>query len=325
MDAVELLQQHIDVERLLEHYDFDKADPRGNFIRACCKIHGGSNPTAFVINTETSYWYCHTGGCGGGDAFTLVQVMEEIDFPASVRWLASFFQVNIENLQITERKQAHIKEMKAWIKAMQSRKKREIVEYSIAEEVKDVKKFRRFQAETLKHFGLGWVASITLISNQGKTYTLKNRLVFPIMQNGVQIGVSLRRVAKTDNPKWSHQPNDMDTSELLYNYDMVQGEPEVTIVEGIPDVWAYYEIGVPAVATFGAHLTEEQYRLIMRLGSDIVLSYDNDEAGNLATTKATEMLKNKANMKRVHFQPGEDPDNISREELKIRYEQRTNH
>ena len=111
MDAVTIINEHLDIHRLLQHYDIDKTNPEGDIIRACCKLHGGNNPTAFVINVETGLWYCHTGSCGGGDAFTLVQKMEGCDFPSSVRWLAEFFDVDISNLHITERKYQHIEEL----------------------------------------------------------------------------------------------------------------------------------------------------------------------------------------------------------------------
>ena len=80
MDATTLIQQHLDVEALLEHYGFNNIHNNGDIIRACCKLHGGDNPTAFVINKNTGLWYCHTGECGGGDVFTLVQKFEGINF-----------------------------------------------------------------------------------------------------------------------------------------------------------------------------------------------------------------------------------------------------
>ena len=64
MDAVTLLIKHLDAEKLLEHYDFDRIKSDGDMIRSSCKIHGGNNPTAFVINKETCLWYCHTSDCG---------------------------------------------------------------------------------------------------------------------------------------------------------------------------------------------------------------------------------------------------------------------
>lgn len=328
MDALTLLQEKIDAHKVLEHYDFDKVRPDGIMVRSCCKIHGGNNPTAFVMNAETGVWYCHTGDCGGGDIFTLVEKMEGISFPEAVRFVARLFDVDIKDLQITERKKSYMKEMKAWIKAMQSRKKKELVEFSIEEEVKEVARFRNFSEDTLRHFQVGWVESVKLEKKEkdkhGNTqfYTLKNRLVFPVYQHGLRVGYSFRRVSSKDVPKWSHQPPNLNTGDLLYNYDEAKNASEIIVVEGLPDAMAFHEIGVTPVATLGAHLTDEQYKLLMRTGADITLAYDGDEAGQLATQKAIEMFKYKVNLRVIDFAPNEDPDNISREELKKRYDAR---
>lgn len=323
MDAVTLLQGKIDVEQLLEHYDFDKVTPDGQYLRACCKIHGGNNPTAFVISKETGLYYCHTGGCGGGDIFTLVQQMEGISFPQAVEWVAKFFSVDISDMEIQERKQEHIKEMNRFIKTMRARKKRELAEFHVHAEIKEVARYQGFLEPTIKHFGMTYVESVTLQNKEGKDFTLKKRLLFPIIQNGIQVGVSFRAIEKNAQPKWLHQPSNLVTGDLLYNYDAAQGQLEIVVVEGMTDVWAYHEIGVVAVATFGAHLTDEQYRMLIRTGADITLSYDADDAGYHARDKAVEMLRLKANLREVKLPAGADPASISREELKTYYGERT--
>lgn len=321
MNAVDLINANLDVEKLMNHYDFGRMRDEGIMIRSCCKIHGGSNPTSFVMNTEDGRWYCHTGCGRGGDIFTLVQIMEEISFVESVHWIAKFFGLDIQSLHIAERTDEQVKELKAWIKALKSRKKDTVSEY-ILPDLKQVTKFRSFKEETLEYFKLSWVDSVTLHKREGGTYELRNRLVFPIWQDGVLIGASYRRVAPNDIPKWSHQPLSIATKNILYNYDMCIGATEVVVVEGIPDVWAYHEIGIPAVATFGAHLTDEQYKLLMRLGSNITFSYDGDDAGCKATEKAIKMLQYKCDLRRVEFNDGEDPESITREELVERFKSR---
>ena len=325
MDAVSLLSKHIDVEKLLNHYGFEKISHHGDFIRACCKIHGGDNPSSFVINRDTHLWFCHTGSCGGGDVFTLVQKMENVDFPSAVRWLANFFDVDIKNLRITERKAQHIEDLKKFIKMMKGRRKKDLQTFTIQEEIKEVAKYRNFNEETLKHFGLGYVESVNLKKRNGEDYTLLHRLVFPIIFNNIQVGISFRRIKSTDYPKWSHQPAHIETKNILYNYDNVIGESVVVVCEGISDVWAFYEIGVPAVATFGAHITEEQYKLLLRTGADLVFAFDGDEAGKTVTQRALKMFKYKANLSVLHLNDGEDPESLTREELKKRYEQREKH
>ena len=56
MDAVSVIKQNIDVEKILRHYNVD-FKYFGDYIRCACPIHNGDNPTAFVIN-EDFLWSC---------------------------------------------------------------------------------------------------------------------------------------------------------------------------------------------------------------------------------------------------------------------------
>lgn len=321
MDALTLINQNLDVERILRHYDFDKIRPDGGgFIRSCCKLHGGNNPSSFVINSENGVWYCHTGGCGGGSIYMLVEKLEGIGFKDAVRKVAQLVGVDIDNLEILEHKAEYMEDLKRFLDLMRPRiKKSNNQEYVIDGSLRDVTKFRDFELSTLQHFGLKYVEKIHLLTRDGKPYSLSNRLLFPITYNHTLLGVSLRRIKASDNPKWLHQPVNIDTRELLYNLDACEGVTTIVVVEGIVDVWAWHEIGHTAVCTFGAHLTDEQYRLLMRTGADLVWSYDGDKAGRIATEKATQMFRFKANQSIVEFADGEDPASITREELAERY------
>lgn len=319
MDAVSAINKHIDVVKLLEHYDFKHIRDDGEYIRCACKLHDGNNPTAFVINKETGLYYCHTS-CGGGDIYTIVEQMENIDFYSSVSWLAKFFNVDIENLEITERKEKHVSDLKQFIKVVKGNRKKNYKVFKIQEEIQSVIKYRKFQTETLEKFGLGIVKQVTLEKRTQEKYVLYNRLVFPIIFDGIQVGISFRKTKATDFPKWSHQPANIETKELLYNYDEAKTNPIIVICEGILDVWAFYEIGVQAVATFGAHITEEQYKLLLMTGADLVFAFDGDEAGRKATQSAIKMFKYKANIFEVKFEQNEDAENIDREILKQKFE-----
>ena len=319
MDATTAINEKLDAIKLLEYYHFEQIRYEGEMIRACCKIHGGNNPSGFVMDSTNGLWYCHTGGCGGGDAFTLVELMEKIPFKEAVVWLARFCDVNITDLQIKERSYGYIEELKKFMKIMKEKKQKNFNEFTIKEEIQEVKKYRKFEESTLNFFKLGFVKCVELEKrNEGK-YKLFDRLVFPIFFNGIQVGISFRKTKANDFPKWSHQPVNFETKNILYNYDNVKQSNELVVCEGYLDVWAFHEIGVPAVATFGAHLTKQQCMLLLKTGADIVLAYDGDEAGRKATQKAIEMLKNKANVSEIKFDEGQDPENIAREELRERY------
>lgn len=319
MDAVSIINKNIDVEKLLQHYDFNKIQSDSDIVRACCKLHGGDNPTSFVIARDTGLWYCHTGSCGGGDVFTLIQQIENISFKESVRWLASFFDVDIKNLEIVEKQYSYIKDLKNFIKLMKGKRKKTFTTFTIKEEIKEVATFRNFLETTIKHFELGYVESVQLTKRDGKHYTLRHRLVFPIYFKNIRIGISFRRTKSKDYPKWSHQPINIEMKNILYNYDNIQGQQTIVVCEGIADVWAFHEIGVPAVATFGAHITQEQYKLLLYTGADLVFAFDGDDAGRLVTEHAIKKFKYKANIFIISFNEGEDPESIKREELRKKY------
>lgn len=324
MNAVDYINENKNVLQLLKHKGFEDVRVGGDYARACCKIHNGDNKSSFVINLSTGLWYCHTGGCGGGDIFTLVQKMNDIDFKSSVRWLSNFFNLDIENMQIKERQASYMEELNKFISVMRSKRNQQVLTpYTVDGLLQPVTKYRDFKQETLEHFGVTYTEEIKLLRDDGSPYSLRERLIFPIMLHGEQIGVSLRATNQGQVPKWSHQPKNIKTSLTLLNLDSIKDSAPFVVVEGILDVMAYYEIGVNAVATFGSHLSNEQYKLLLKTGSDIGLSYDGDNAGREATKNALNMLRNKANVSIITLPESTDPESLTREELRNAYARRS--
>lgn len=322
MDATTLIEQHLDVETILNYYGFDMKMTDKVFARGRCEIHKGNNPTAFVINMENGLWFCHTGGCGGGDIFTLVELMENLPFAESVKKVADILGVNIDDMEIKQRKADYIKSIRDFIRFMNGKKKEEYKEFKLPVGKKIIE-FRGFQRETIDKFNLFFLEEYHTKTKDDKDYVLKNRLVFPITFRGKTVGMSMRRTKSSDFPKWSHQPPNLYVGGLIYNYDQMIGQDSVVIVEGIPDVWAFDEIGIVAGATYGAHITEEQYRLLLKTGADVVLCFDNDEAGDKAKKKAIKLFKNKTRVFTINLPIGNDPDDLPKEELKEYYANRT--
>lgn len=318
MDAVSLIDKHIDVEKLLHHYNFNHIKESGNYLRAACKLHEGDNPSSFVISKDKGLYFCHTK-CGGGNIYQLIQKLEKCSFPHAVQVAANLFGVSIKGLDIVNPNLQYLNEMRTFIKVIKGMRRKELVPFTLSDEIRQVVKFRDFSEDTLRHFNLGYASQVKLKKSNNKEYTLRKRLVFPFVQQGVQIAVLLRRTIKGDLPKWSNQPKDLLIGNFLYNYDAIGSSP-IVVCEGITDVWAYHEIGVTAVATLGAHITNAQYRLLLKTGQDIMLSYDGDKAGVEATQRAITLFQNKANLFVIPMGATEDPASISRGELKRRYE-----
>ena len=324
MDAVSVIKKNMDVEHILNYYGIDFKH-NGGYIRCACPIHKGDNPTAFVIS-EDFLWACHTNAtCGVGDVFTFVEKMEDMTFPQAVDKVAQILQIDIDNLIIAERKNDYLKEIEKFMKYIKSKvkDKKEVKEYVPRAEATSVKRFRNFKEETLRHFDLTYTKKIELEKKDGDTFNLYERLIVPIYVNNTKIGVSLRRVRAKDNPKWFHAPHTIQTGSILYNIDSCKEYDEIIVCEGMFDVWKWYEAGFEnAVCTFGANLTEEQYRIILRSGKDVVWSYDGDEAGIQATKKAVNMLRYKANQWIIKMPDGLDPEKCEIQELRKLYEKR---
>lgn len=320
MDAVGVIKNNMDVEKVLRHYNVD-FKYYGNYIRCACPIHNGDNPTAFVVN-EDFLWSCHTGGCGAGDVFTFIELMEDVDFPKAVKVVAKILDIDIENLIIAERKSDYLKEVEKFLKYIKSKKKKkELNEYTPKAELSQVRKFRTFKEDTLVKFELKYTKDIEL-KKKGleETFHLYERLVIPIYVDKIQIGASIRKIRAKDNPKWFHAGEGIETGNILYNIDACKDKNEIIVCEGIFDVWSFYEAGFEnTVCTFGAHLTEEQYRMLLRSGKDIVWCYDGDSAGLDATKKAVDMMKYKTNQWVIHLPEGADPGNVSSQTLRELY------
>ena len=322
MDAVSVIRNNMDVERILNHYNIN-FKYYGEYIRCCCPIHKGDNETAFVINQDF-LWCCHTSDCGAGDVFTLIEILEDVEFPQAVKITANILGIDVDNLIIAERKNDYIKDVEKFLKYIKSKKKKKSTEeYDVKAELFPIKSFRNFSEETLRHFDLNLAHEIELDKKDGGTFKFYKRLVIPIIVNDVKIGVSLRKIRAKDNPKWFHAPPSIETGEILYNIDACKEHDKIIVCEGMFDVWRWHEAGFKnAVCTFGANLTEEQYRMLLRTGKDVIWCYDGDEAGLNATKKAINKMKYKINQWTITMPPGVDPGSCGLDELCNLYEKK---
>ena len=74
--------------------------------------------------------------------------------------------------------------------------------------------------------------------------------------------------------------------------DQPAKRPNIILCEGNLDVVTLHQAGFDnAVASMGTALTVEQTRLLSRYTKELVLCYDNDNAGRLATQRALEILR----------------------------------
>lgn len=325
MNTLQYIKDNITEEQLialLEEHGARSIVKTDEQIRCTCMLHGGDNPTAFALNTNNLLWKCFTGSCGGGDVFDLIRLLYKIPeqhFKDVVKKTAEVFGISIEGMAFEERKNNVQHELQYWLMYMNSKNKEENHLYDLHRlgRFDSISHYRDFSEESINKFGLLYSTDY-------------NRVTVPIYnEEGSLIGASLRKVDEEEKIKWMHRPKGIDTGSVLYNLNNVLQEmepseefPTVYLTEGAFDVIKCYQLGVKnVVAVFGSHLTSVQEELLLKHFVNVVLAYDNDEKGKIATSKAIDKLKNKVNLEVLNLGDykdlGEIPDRESFNKLSI--------
>lgn len=94
-DWVERLKQRIDLLEVAQQYT--EMQKKGNSWRGPCPLHDGDDPN-FAVNPEQGFYKCFV--CGeSGDAFTLVEEIEAVEFLEAAKKLARMFGIEVPSQQ----------------------------------------------------------------------------------------------------------------------------------------------------------------------------------------------------------------------------------
>lgn len=159
-------------------------------------------------------------------------------------------------------------------------------------------------------------ANLAFQSKSGKGIydRFSDRVMFPIIDlrgNVIAFGGRLMGDGKPKYLNTSDTPVFKKSNNLFsLNNAKNSGERTLILCEGYMDVIAVNQAGFQnAVATLGTALTSEQAILMKRYADEVVICYDADEAGQKATARAIEILRNAGIQVRVLTVPdGKDPD-----------------
>ena len=327
------LRYRCDIESIVSSYVQLKR--RGRTLLGLCPFHSEKTPS-FNVYPETQSYYCF--GCGaGGDVITFVRQMENLGYVDAVKFLAQRvgMQMPEEGLEdpagqlrqvILEINRASARYFHHLLVSPQGRPG---LEYLTG---------RGLTVKTIKHFGLGYAggewdglarhlkslgytesqmlaASVVAPRKNGGVYDLfRERAMFPIIDlRGNVIGFGGRTMGER-GPKYLNSPDTavFKKSRNLFalNFAKAAKEDKLILAEGYMDVIALHQAGFEnAVATLGTSLTSEQSRLISQYASQVILSYDSDEAGQKATRRAIGLFDQVGLKVRVLQMTGaKDPD-----------------
>ena len=152
-----------------------------------------------------------------------------------------------------------------------------------------------------------------------------NRVMFPIIDLSGNVIAFGGRVLDDSKPKYLNSSDTVvfkksrNLFALNYAKKSVLGDGstvgyvqpgELIVCEGYMDVIALHQAGFTnAVATLGTAITSEHARVISRFAKTVFLSYDSDEAGQKATSRAIAVLSEVGiDPKVITYSGGKDPD-----------------
>ncbi|MDR0978767.1 MAG: DNA primase, partial [Lachnospiraceae bacterium] len=301
-----------------------------------CPFHKEKSPS-FSVSPDKQIFHCF--GCGvGGNVIHFISQIENLDFKESLELLAERANITLPVLSFSgEDKNQVIKQKIYEI----NNKSAEFYHNSLYNKdskiAQDYIKLRKLNNDTLKAFQIGYagqnnelyaylkgqgfsdeelLASSMVIKNESGKYVdrFRKRLMFPIQDVRNKTIAFGGRVLDSSLPKYINSPENAVYSKgrNLYGLNVAKNENAsvLIIVEGYMDAVSLHQRGIKnVVASLGTALTEAQGRLLRKYSEKIVISYDSDAAGQAATLRGLEILKNMGcDVRVLQMEDAKDPD-----------------
>jgi DNA primase len=340
--ALSELQSRVKIEEIIG--SFVNVQKKGTRLWACCPFHNENTPS-FSISPERGIYKCF--GCGvSGDSISFLQQLEGFSFVDAVKYLASRYNVTIEE------------------KFYLNQGERDSFEkiYILLAIAKDFYKNLLFNAEEGKSLGLSYFQSRSISTDairkfelgyslniwdalykecQGNGYSneilkqsglfidkgdsaydrFRGRVVFPIHNRAGKVtGFGARIIDKnSDQPKYINSPETTFFQKRSSLYGIFQAKSEIRksdscyLVEGYTDVLALYDCGIKnVIGSMGTALTIEQINIIKRYTNNITVLFDGDLAGIKASLRGIDLLlEQDMYVKVVPLSESEDPHSLS--------------
>jgi DNA primase len=300
----------------------------GTEYRAICPFHQEKTPSFFVNPSKQSY-YCH--GCGaGGAVFQFLMQYENIDFPESVRRLATRAGIAIAEEEFSaeeEAKQSLRKrllrlhfEASAWFH-------HNLLRTKAAAHARSYLQSRGINIETAKRWQIGfapnsWEAlthwataakftkeelvesGLVKLREEGDPRSriydrFRDRLMFPVHNDIGEVVAFSGRILdpKTPGGKYVNSPETplFSKGNLLFGLHQskryIANTRQAIVLEGQLDLISAFEAGIQnAVAPQGTALTARHAALLHRFADGVILFFDADAAGEKAAERAIEVL-----------------------------------
>jgi len=338
-EIIERVKQENDIVDIISESVRLKRTGR-NYI-GLCPFHNDKSPS-FSVSQDKQIYKCFS--CGeAGNVVTFLMKQKNLNFVEAVKVLADRANIpldlgNGKSSKITRKKdilfKTNVEAGRYFFGNLMADKKAK--EYFLN---------RGIQESTIKKFGLGYAkdgwsnliyhlkrkgirdevmveAGLVLKNEQrGTVYDrFRSRVMFPVFDiKGRVIGFG-GRVLDDSKPKYLNSPETLvfQKGTNLYGLNLAikskMQERYFIIVEGYMDCISLHQYGITnVVASLGTALTVNQARLLKRYADKAIISYDADVAGQTATLRGLEILRDAGfDVRVLQIPKGKDPDEFVR-------------
>jgi len=330
VDIVEIIAGYLPLKR------------SGRNFKTCCPFHHEKTPS-FMVSPDRQIYHCF--GCGeSGNAFKFLMRYERLDFPEAVEALARKTGVILPQDERHQSKTSGLSAQVYRINELAAGFYAGNLNSPQGMKPKDYLLKRGIKEETIHGLKLGlaldrWDSLINnlrpksisldllekaglVINKEGGGYydRFRNRIIFPIFDIKDRVLGFGARVLDNSLPKYLNSPETpvYTKGRHLYGFNLakesIRENDFVAIVEGYLDFIIPYQEGLKnIVASLGTALTVEQVRFLKRYTHNVVMVYDADSAGELATLRSLDIfIEEEMNVKIVSLPKGLDPDSFVR-------------
>jgi len=314
-----------------------------NFL-GLCPFHGEKTPSFNVVEDKQFY---HCFGCGrSGDVFKFIEDYRGVSFMEAVQIVGDQVGIRVQTLPPSQSWLQQADGKQPFYEIHQEAAKfyhAILMTTKMGEEARQYLYDRGLDDEVLRHFQIGLApaegnyllqsvsgkfseniladSGLFHISDRGTMYdAFQDRIMFPLSDDTGRVIAFSGRIWR--DPTEGAKPQGKyknSRSTLLFNksYELyhldkakqvAKKKHELYLMEGFMDVIAAYRAGIEnAVASMGTALTLEHVAHLSKFTKKVILAYDGDKAGRLATAKALEILE-KQEVEVVQIPDQMDPD-----------------
>lgn len=335
------IRERVDIVEVIDSYiPLKKA---GRNFKALCPFHPEKTPS-FYVSPEKQIFHCF--GCGqGGNVFHFLIKYQNISFLEAVREVA-----DIVGIEIKEEKTDSLSKKIQGLNQLAMEFYSQMLKSKPGEKCREYLKSRGISQQVIDLFQLGYAppswdsllnflskknyrqelllkAGLIVESKEGRSFydLFRDRLIFPISDSkGKVLGFGGRALSEEAMPKYLNSPETplYKKGKLLYGinitFPQIAKERMAIIVEGYFDMLSLYQAGITNVAaSLGTALTPEQIRFLKKYLDEVVIVYDGDPAGQMASLRGLDIVfESGIKAKAVMLPAGYDPDSYVREKGK---------